>query len=115
MPTTSTVQGHDKAVLQKRKEKRWVVYVRPNYSVSDSLGDRTIVAQTLFARIGDSSSSWTYHEIGNAPDILWVEQYIGTSFDDAKLKVIEYSASLGLDNVRLDRVVDLSTVLYPIS
>ena len=113
MGTTGTVQGHDSAVLQKRKEKRWVVYVRPNYVVSDSLGDRTVIAQTLFARLGESS--YSYQEMGVAPDILWVEKYVGTSFDDAKLKVIQYAATLGLDNVRLDRVVDLSTVLYPIS
>lgn len=115
MGTTGTVQGHDLAVLQKRREKRWVVYARPNYKVTDSLGTRTVIAQTLYARLGDTSSSWSYQEIGKAPDILWVEQYIGTSFDDAKAKVIELSATLGLDNVRVDRVVDLSTVLYPIS
>lgn len=113
MSGTSTVQGHDKAVLQKRREKRWVVYVRPNYNVTDSLGSRTVIAQTLYARLGESS--YTYQEIGRSPDILWVEQYIGTSFDDAKAEVIKHAATLGLDNVRIDRVVDLTTVLYPIA
>ena len=115
MGNTNTIQGFDKAVLQKRKEKRWVVYVRPNYEIQDGDGGgkRTVIADTVFARNYYNSSS--YIQVSTPPRIAWIEEYIGTSFEDAKAKVVEFSARIGLDNVRLDRVVDLTTVLYPIS
>lgn len=113
MGNTNTIQGFDKAVLQKRKEKRWVVYVRPNYENTDSGGGkRTIIADTVYAHNYYSSADVL---VSTPPRIAWIEEYIGTSFEDAKAKVVEYAAKLGLDNVRLDRVVDLTTVLYPIS
>ena len=114
MGTTNTVQGFDRAVLQKRREKRWVVYTRPHWTDTSKAGTAPVVVDTVYTRYS-GSAGYLYDPVSAPPRLAWREEYIGTSFEDAKAKVVEFAATLGLDNVRLDRIVDLSTVLYPIS
>lgn len=81
-----------------RKEKRWIVWTKP-YTGSS------------YSRSG-VSPDYVYTVIAGE---TWVNVLETSSFEKAKEKIIEYAGTLGLDNVKITRTVDLYTVMYPIS
>lgn len=45
----------------------------------------------------------------------WTLELETLSFELAKKKVVELAKTVGIDNIRLERVVDLTTVFLPIT
>jgi len=83
---------------QDRKEKRWIVWSQAN-------------SGELYTRSG-TGPDYTYTLFGSEG---WIKEYESVSFDEAKAHLIELAGTLGLDKVKMTRVVDLYTVMYPIS
>lgn len=56
-----------------------------------------------------------YVAVSDSQRLPWIVELETSSFDEAKAKAALLSNKVGLENVRVDRIVDLSQVLYPIS
>jgi hypothetical protein len=104
----------DTAIQKNRKEKRWEVYSRAHYTTTDATGTRQVFCDTTYGK-NLMSSGTDYVVLSTLPREAWVLEGTHLSFDLAKKQVIALAGTLGLDNVKLDRLVDLNTVLYPIS
>lgn len=63
----------------------------------------------------DYDGDAVYSNLNESYETPWIEIQETPSFEEAKNTVKKLADILGIDNVRLNRVVDVYTVLYPIS
>ena len=91
-----------------RREKRWAVFRRPYVIDSGTL---------VFPGGGHSLEIQPAGEFNGIPVTgdPWILEEEVASFELAKERAVALSELLGLSRVRIMRVVDLHTVLYPIS
>lgn len=107
------------SVIQGRKIKDWAVFKK----VYVTYNSQTIypgVSKPLQIQV--QSSVGTPGQTGYIPAVYvqvagdpWILVDTFESLEIAKVEVRKIGGEIGLDNVRLMRVVDLNNVLYPIS
>lgn len=103
-------------LAQERKEKRWNVFSKAHNININSTGVKEVrVYDEVLGREDTGGTLPTYHKLSSASRPAWVLEAEDVSFEEAKAKVIELASVIGLDNVKMVRVVDLYTVLYPIA
>lgn len=107
------------SVINARKVKDWAVYTKL-YAMYN--GSPIFPGTSYPLKIVVSPQVGTHGETGYKAEVAvtitgssWI--LVGTfeSFEMAKAKVREIGGEIGLDNVRILRVVELNTVVYPIS
>lgn len=107
------------SVINGRKVKDWAVFTKL-YAMYN--GSPVFPGTSYPLKIVVDPPVGTYGQTGYKAEVAvtitgssWILVDTFESFEMAKAKVREIGGEIGFDNVRILRVVDLNTVLYPIS
>lgn len=106
MATLPIVNANSK----RRKEKRWEVFARANFKYIQGAATSYVFPTEIKA----TSISGVDVTVCDTPNEAWVLHLETQSFKEAKQKVVSLSGYLGINNVKLVRVVDLTTELNPV-
>lgn len=107
------------SVIKGRKIKDWAVFKKVHVIYKDNVifsGPQYPLKIVIRPASGTpGTSSYSPEVNANVTGDPWILVDTFDSLELAKAKVREIGGEIGLDNVRLLRVVDLYNVLYPIS
>lgn len=112
-------EGKHMSVIQGRKVKDWAVFKKLHVVYNDQAvypGDNNRLKIVIREAIGVPGQQNYNPEV--AQTVIgdsWILVDTYESLEIAKAEVRKIGGEIGLDNVRLLRVVDLHNVLYPIS
>lgn len=103
-------------IIERRKEKRWKVYTIPHVVTQISSTKTIKVFPIVYGYIGNTTGvppMPIYTALSDISRTPWILEFETLSIKEAKAKVSALSKIVGIENVRLERVVDIATKILP--